>query len=66
MWRAEKGLGRFGQPQRTWDSVYRVDKNAMRQMGAKRILHTANLGNKIVEYLTRPVDMLDEKRYFFK
>lgn len=66
MWRAEKGLGRFGQPQRTWDSVYRVDKNAMRQMGAKRILHTANLGNKIVEYLTRPVDMLEEKRYFFK
>lgn len=61
-WRAESGIGRFGQVQRTWREVFRQDKSMCRQLGARMLKHTATLEERTFEYLTRPTDELADKR----
>ncbi len=65
VWRAERGIGRYGQVQRTWREVFRDDKAMAKQRGAKAIKHTETFDAKIMEYMTRPEHLLHEQRYYF-
>jgi hypothetical protein len=47
----------------TWENVFDGTVNHAKAMGARRMLHTPNLDERIMEYLTRPPDKLDKAKY---
>lgn len=61
-WRAEKGIENE-RVAMTWRGVYKQTKRIARMLGARRMLHTENIAQNILDYITRPADDLDKPGY---
>jgi hypothetical protein len=59
VWRGEKGVDpETGQVVRTWEDVFDKHRTEARDLGAHRMNHTATIGERVLEYLTRnPKDL---------
>lgn len=64
VFRAEQGIDDAGNVWLTWKDVFDGKKDHAKALGARRILHTAYHEDNVIEYLTRPVEKLDSKRYY--
>ena len=61
IWRGEKGIDPgTGQVVRTWEDVFDKYRADARDLGAQRMHHTAAIGERILEYLTRDPKELDK------